>query len=86
MDQSHLHQVADAAQTVASGKTPYIASGLGGVFSVLTFNEIIGAIGVLISVMVAIFTAWSNHKRNKASIRASEAQQKLAEANIKPIE
>lgn len=83
MDKSHL--VTDAAQAVASGKTPYIASTTGGILSVLTFNEIIGAIGVIVSVMVAVFTAWSNHKRNKAAIKASEAQQRLAEANIRPI-
>lgn len=84
MDKTHL--AADAAQAVASGKTPYIASATGGILSVLTFNEIVGVIGAVIAIIATIFTAWSNHKRNKAAIRASEAQQKLAEANIKPIE
>ena len=84
MDKPQL--VTDAVQAVASGKTPYIASATGGILSVLTFNEIIGAIGVVVAIMATIFTAWSNHKRNTASIRASEAQRKLAEANIKPIE
>lgn len=86
MEQTHLQHVADTAQAVASGKTPYIASTTGGILSVLTFNEIIGAIGVIVSVAVACFTAWSNHKRNQAQIREAEAKQKLAEANIKPIE
>lgn len=84
MDKSHL--VTDAAQAVANGKAPYITSATGGILSVLTFNEIIGAIGTISMLIVAIFTAWSNHKRNQAQIREAEAKKKLAEANIKPIE
>lgn len=69
----------------SSPKAPYIFSGLLATVSTATFNELVGAIGVLASIVIAFLTYRSNHKRNIAQIRAAEAQTKLAEANIQPV-
>lgn len=53
-------------------KIAYTASAATGTASILTFNEMIGAIGVIASVIFAGFTAWSNHKKNKAIIASHE--------------
>lgn len=50
-------------------KATYAASGTTGIISVLTFNQVVGAIGVVFSVIIAAFTAWSNHKKNQKEMQ-----------------
>tara|TARA_R110001599_G_scaffold221207_1_gene419655 strand:+ start:285 stop:527 length:243 start_codon:yes stop_codon:yes gene_type:complete len=55
-------------------KASYISSLATATASALTFTEIISALGLLASLLVAIFTAWSNHKKNVAAIELSKAR------------
>lgn len=73
-------------QAASSPKAPYIFSGVLGITSTLTFNEMVGAIGVFCSILLAAFSAWSNHKRNKAQIRAADAEIARSRANAFPYE
>jgi len=73
-------------QIASSPKAPYIFSGVLGITSTLTFNEMVGAIGVFCSILLAAFSAWSNHKRNKAQIRAADAEIARSKANAFPHE
>jgi len=60
----------------AETKKAYAASGVTATISVLTFNQVIGAIGVVLSVSFAGFTTWSNHQRNKKHIELMNHQMK----------
>lgn len=66
-------------------KIAYTASGTTGILSVLTFNEIVGAIGVMTSLIFAGFTAWSNHKKNRKQMELIQieidAKRQIDEAN-----
>lgn len=80
------HMTEVMVQVAANPKTTYTLSGILGFTSVLTFNELVGAIGVFASIILAAFTAWSNHKRNKAQIRAADAEIARSRANAFPHE
>lgn len=72
--------VASTVQT----KSAYAASGLTATISILTFNQIVGAVGVMLSVLIAAFTAWSNHRKNQAIITRledKEVMRQIDEAN-----
>lgn len=80
------HAVNAVTQIAANPKTTYSLSAVLGSVSVLTFNELVGAVGVFCSIILATFTAWSNHKRNRAQIRAAIAEEVRAKANAFPHE
>lgn len=60
----------DAGSATVQTKLSYITAAATGTVSVMTFNQVIGAVGVVLSILIAGFTAWSNHKKNKAIIDA----------------
>jgi len=55
-------------------KASYTSSLATATASALTFTEIISALGLLASLLIAVFTAWSNHKKNIAAIELSRSQ------------
>tara|TARA_R100000935_G_C2823162_1_gene160838 strand:+ start:999 stop:1235 length:237 start_codon:yes stop_codon:yes gene_type:complete len=55
-------------------KASYLSSAATATASALTFTETISALGLLASLIIAIFTAWSNHKKNVAAIELSNSQ------------
>ena len=55
-------------------KASYVSSAATATASALTFTETISALGLLASLVIAIFTAWSNHKKNIAAIELSKSQ------------
>jgi len=55
-------------------KASYTSSLATATASALTFTEIISALGLLASLLIAVFTAWSNHKKNVAAIELSRSQ------------
>ena len=72
--------VASTVQT----KAAYAASGTTATISILTFNQVVGAVGVALSVLIAAFTAWSNHGKNKAIIKSlddKESARQVDQAN-----
>ena len=69
---ANTQQVAtEALGASVQTKLAYTASVTTGTVSVLSFNEVVGAIGVIASIIFAGFTAWSNHTKNKAIIQAA---------------
>lgn len=66
-------------------KRAYAASGISAVTAALTFQQVVSIFFGGLTLIIAGFTAWSNHKKNVAQRMAAEAQRKLAESNIRPI-
>lgn len=62
------------ATATAETKKAYAASGIAATVSVLTFSEVIGMVGLIVSVLLGAITAWSNHKRNKKHIELMDHQ------------
>ena len=58
----------EAGSATMQTNTAYVATTVSGTAAVLTHYQVIGVIGLVISLALAGFTAWSSHKKNKAII------------------